>query len=192
MKINNTYYILRHGESVSNVKDVHSCWPEKFFSPLTQKGRKEAKKAVEKLKNKNINLIFSSDILRTKQTAEIIGKGVKIKPKYDKRLREVGIGIFNGKSLSEFRKLFPIKDITERFRKKPKGGETYSEVKKRMVGFLKDIDKKYKSKNILIISHQMSLTLLEAGAKGIKNSEVFKKFSKKKMINTGELRLLTK
>ena len=62
---------------MSNVKDVHSCWPEKFYSPLTDKGRKEAEAAAKRLKKKNIDLIFSSDILRTKQTAGIVAKEVK-------------------------------------------------------------------------------------------------------------------
>ena len=28
MKLNNKYYLLRHGEAKSNVKNVVSCWPE--------------------------------------------------------------------------------------------------------------------------------------------------------------------
>jgi len=59
-----------------------------------------------------------------------------------------------------------------------------------MYGFIKEIDKKYQGKNILIISHQRPLTLLE---KAIYNYD-FKKFVKviteKKEIKTGELRKL--
>ena len=58
MKLNNKYYILRHGEAVSNVKDVISCWPEKFYNPLTPKGVAKIKKVAKELKNKKIDLIF--------------------------------------------------------------------------------------------------------------------------------------
>lgn len=188
MKYNNSYYILRHGQSVSNVKNIHSCWPEKFYFPLTLKGRKEVKKAAQKLKSKKIDLIFSSDILRTKQTAGIISKELNLKIEYDKRLREVNVGIFNGKTVEEFRKYFPKKDINDRFDKKPKSGETYTDVRNRIDDFLKNTDKKYKGRNILIISHQLPLILIESIAKDISNSQVFKVFTETKRIKTGEFR----
>ena len=188
MKYNNNYYILRHGESVSNVKDVLSCWPEKFYSPLTDKGIKEAKEAAKRLKKKNIDLIFSSDILRTKQTAGIVAKELNLKIEYDKRLREVDIGVFNAKPMSEFRKFFPEEQVNKRFKEKPKGGETYTDIRNRMHDFLKDKDKKHKNKNILIISHQLPLVFIESIAKDIPNLQVFKIFTKEKRIKTGELR----
>ena len=188
MKYNNNYYILRHGESVSNVKDVLSCWPEKFYSPLTDKGIKEAKAAAKRLKKKNIDLIFSSDILRTKQTAAIVAKELNLKIEYDKRLREVDIGVFNAKPMSEFRKFFPKEQVNKRFKEKPKGGETYADIRNRMHDFLKDKDKKHKNKNILIISHQLPLVFIESIAKDIPNLQVFKIFTKEKRIKTGELR----
>jgi len=80
----NQYYLLRHGHSIRNLKDIADCWPEKIYSPLTAKGRGQAKRAAEKLSNKKIDLIFASDLLRTKQTAEIVGKRLKIKPRFDK------------------------------------------------------------------------------------------------------------
>ena len=52
MKLNNTYYILRHGEAVSNVKQVVSSWPEKFKNPLTQHGKEMVMAAAEMLKEK--------------------------------------------------------------------------------------------------------------------------------------------
>jgi len=188
MKYNNNYYILRHGESVSNVRDVHSCWPEKFYSPLTDKGRKETEAAAKKLKSKKIDLIFSSDILRTKQTAGIVSKELNLKIEYDRRLREVNIGVFNAKSMSEFRKSFPREQKNKRFKENPEGGENYNDVRNRMHDFLKDKDKNQKDKNILIISHQLPLILIESIVKDIPNSQVFKVFTRDKRIKTGELR----
>ena len=88
IKLKNKYYIMRHGQAISNVRDVCSCWPEKFYNPLTKLGIKMVKESAEKLKNKNINYIFCSPLLRTRNTAEIVGKSLKIKPKIDRRLRE--------------------------------------------------------------------------------------------------------
>src|SRR4030042_4160549 len=101
MKLRNTYYLLRHGESLKNIKGFESCWPEKTRGPLTKKGERDAKKVAEEAKRKKIDLIFSSDILRTKQTAGILGKTLDIKPKFDTRLREINIGIFKGQSIGD-------------------------------------------------------------------------------------------
>ena len=178
MKLNNKYYILRHAQAISNIKDIISCWPEKFDNPLSLKGQKEVKASAKKLKDKSIDLIFASDVLRTKQTAEIVEKEIKIKPKYDKRLREFNVGILNTMTIEEFRKYFPRET---RFKKKPKKGETYNGIDERMYSFLKEIDKKYKNKNILVVSHQLPLLFFEAKIKG---------FPKEKRLETGELRIL--
>lgn len=187
MKLNNKYYILRHGEALSNKKDIISCWPEKGRFPLTQKGREQIKTAAKKLKNKKINLIFSSDLLRTKQSAEIASKTLKIKIRFDRRLREYNLGIYNGKPIEEFRKKIPLK---KRFRNEPAEGETYTDIRKRIYNFLKEINKKYSHKNILIVSHEVPLTMLEAKIKGFSNQEILKKYPEVKRIKNGELRQL--
>jgi len=184
----NKYYILRHGESLANRKKIISCWPEIIPSPLTKKGKGQIKIAAKKLKNKKINLIFSSDLLRTRQTAGIVGKELKIKPRYDKRLREYNVGIFNGKAIEEFRKFLPIG--MKRFKIEPPKGETYFDIKERMCDFLKEIDERYSDKNILIISHQLPLSLLEGKIKGFSNQNIIGRYFKLKKIKTGELRKL--
>jgi len=191
----NQYYIIRHGHSLGNTKNIASCWPEKSRLPLTKKGRRETKEAAKKIKNKKIDLIFSSDLLRTKQTAEIIGKASGIKPKTDRRLREVNVGVFNGQPINEIGKfwdneLLPLEHFKKRFQIAPPRGETYQDIEKRLSDFIKETEKKYKGKNILIVGHQRPLTLLEK----VVYNHSFKKFVKiileKKEIKTGELRKL--
>lgn len=188
MKLNNKYYILRHGEALSNVREIASCWPEKFKNPLTESGREKIKESAEKLKDKNISLIFASPLWRTKQTAEIIGRELKIKPKFDKRLREVGFGIFNNSSSEKMWRSF--KGEEERIEKGPPRGESYTQILERVYGFLKDTDKKYKEKNILIVSHEGPLFLLEGKAKGFSLAETIEKFPLEERIHKGEIREL--
>ena len=123
MKLKNHYYIMRHGQAKSNVKSIVSSWPEKFNNPLTKKGVSEIKKAAGKLKGKNINFIFASPLLRTRETAEIVGKVIGVKPKIDKRLREIDFGTFNYKPVEEFGKYFKINNIKARIKEKTPGGE---------------------------------------------------------------------
>jgi len=182
---------------LKNVKNFESCWPEKIHCPLTEKGKKQIEATAKKITNKKIDFIFSSDLLRTKQTAEIFGKKLGLRPKFDKRLRESNIGIFNGKPVDEIgkfwdkeRKLSPLQYYRKRFKLTVPGGETYSEVEKRLSDFIKETNKKYKGKNILIVSHQRPLTLLQK----IVHKYDFKKFVKiimeEKEIKIGEMRKL--
>ncbi len=196
-KANNQYFILRHGESLKNIKDVASCWPEKFYSPLTKKGEKQIKEVVKRLKKKKISLIFSSDLLRTKQTALIVGKELELKPKFDKRLREVNYGIFNGKTIREVgkfwnkgKKLTPLEYYSKRFKISLPGGENYADVEKRMSEFIRETEKKYQGENILIISHERPLTLLEKVICGYSLEKFVKIIIEKKQIETGEVRKL--
>lgn len=195
--MNNQYFILRHGQSLRNIENIAVCWPEKIYSPLTERGKKQIKEVAKKIKKEKIDLIFSSDILRTRQTAEITGKELGLEPKLDKRLREVNIGILNGKPINEIGrfwdkegKLLPLEYYLRRFQVAPPEGENYTDAEKRIYGFIKEIDKKYQGKNILIVSHQRPLTLLE---KAIYNYD-FKKFVKiileKKEIKISEVRKL--
>ena len=183
---NNNYYILRHGDSLKNKKGIASCWPEKFHCPLTGKGKNQIRKLAKEFKNKKIDIIFSSDLLRTKQTAEIVDKELDIRPKFDKRLREFNVGIFNGKSVDLFHRYLK-KDLMARFKKKVPKGENYTMVKKRMYGFLRDINKRYQNKNILIIGHESPFSLLEATIKGIPNEKFFE-FRRKLQLGVGEFK----
>ena len=212
MKLRNKYYILRHGEAISNVKQIVSSWPEKFKNPLTDNGKKQIKEAANKLQSKRIDLIFASDLLRTKQTANIVAKTLnlglkfdkssttfkKIKVVLDKRLREVGFGAINGRPAEELLYLSFEKD---RLKKSFKRSETYEGVLKRVFGFFKEIDKKYssphqkfgsggKGKNILLVSHQCPLWILENHVKGFSLAEGLKRNPLEKRIGRGEIREL--
>lgn len=194
---NNNYFILRHGESLRNIEKIAACWPEKIHCPLTPIGKKQIKNIAQKLKKEKVGFIFSSDLLRTRQTAEIIGKELGLKPKLNKRLREVNVGILNGKPIKEIgrfwdpeKKLNPVDYYRKRFEIKPPGGETYLDIKKRLYAFIKEIDKRYQGKNILIVSHQRPLTLLEKITSGYDLKKFVKIITEKKEIKTGELRKL--
>jgi len=194
--MNNRYFILRHGQAVSNVENVVSCWPEKFYNPLTKEGRKQVEKSIKNLlknlKGEKMNLIFSSDILRAKETAEIVGKELGLKPKYDKRLREYDVGTFNGRKIKDLKEFLPRGLV--RLANKPPKGESYEEIRERVLNFLDEISRKYSGKNILIVSHQLPLIFLEGGKKGLSAKEIIKEYLSegKKRIKNGEWRELAR
>jgi len=182
----NKYILLRHGHSLIDKREILiSTLPEKIKSPLTTKGEKQIKNIIRKLKKLKIDYVFSSDLLRARQTAEIIAEALKIKPIFDKRLRDVKAGIFEGESVKKYEKFWD--SYQERFFKRPKMGENYNEVKIRVYKFLKEIDKKYHKKTILIISHQIPLDMLRGAVKGFEVEEFLKNI-KPNAIKPGEVK----
>jgi len=185
----NRYFILRHGYSEMNKKDIIiSTLPEKEECFLTSEGEEEIKTIAEFLKNEKIkiDLMFSSDLLRTTQTAGIISKELGIDTIYfDERLRDIQAGIFEGKTTKEYHSFW--KTPKERFIKSPPEGESYNQVKMRIYQFLKEINKKYEGKTILIVSHQRTLDMLRGAVEGLTPDEFLEKIEPNKT-KTGELR----
>lgn len=166
----NTYILCRHGEAESNVKGYLSSYPEKRPANLTEKGRERAGKAGESLKKAKIDMIFASDVLRTKQTAEIISAAVGVPISFDARLRELDVGELNGGDYAEYLKRFPggIKDLQTNF----PGGESRHDARMRMAEFIAETEEKYKNKKILVVSHEYPLWTLKSVLRGNAEDEM--------------------
>jgi broad specificity phosphatase PhoE len=192
MKLRNHYFILRHGQTIYQAKKERFTYPplsENIAVKLTNKGEKQIKIAAKSLKKTGIDLIFSSDFFRTRQTSKIVAKKLGIKKiTLDKRLRDINLGIYHGGLEKDFYRDFPS-EAKDRFNKKPKKGESWNEVIKRMLGVLREIERKYKEKKILIVSHGDPLWLLEGTVKNWSETKLLK-HRKIDYIKVGELRQL--
>lgn len=167
----NTYYGMRHGEADNNVLRVLSSLAHTPHH-LTEKGKDQVRKAAASLKEKNIDMIFVSPLVRTQETAEIVRDFLGLSKKQivvDDRLREVQVGDFEGEKHSIIQSYYSHTD--DRFTKRFPQGENYSDIEKRMGVCLSDIDKKYEGKNILIITHDSPLWLLIAQAQGLSRKQ---------------------
>jgi isoleucyl-tRNA synthetase len=200
-KSNNKYFVMRHGESESNVLNINSAKFENNHHNVTDKGKEEIKKSAKKLKNLSasggIDTIFASDLLRTKESAEMVAEIIGIDKKeiiFDERLREVNVGVFDGKTSEEYHSHFS--GLEEKFTKTPPKGENLTELKTRITDFLYEIDEKYSGKNILIISHEYPIWCLFAGAEGadtkraVEMKEAYGEDHGWDFIKTGEIREL--
>ncbi len=189
-KSGNKYFIMRHGEAESNLFNIVSS-SYKNQHHLTEKGKKQTIDALKNFKKaEKIDLIFSSDLVRAKETAQIAAKHFKVKKvAYDKRLREINFGIFDNKNIEEYRSYFS--SLEERFYKRPPKGESFMDEKRRVSEFLYETDKKYSNKNILIIGHEGPFWMLIAGARGDDVKKAIKfKMGKPDVIKTGEMKTL--
>ncbi|MDD3032713.1 MAG: histidine phosphatase family protein [Candidatus Pacebacteria bacterium] len=187
--LNNTYYLLRHGRNIhqTELKEICYGWPDdKKPCELDEVGIKEVTASGIKLKDKNIDLIYSSDILRTKQTAEIVASIIGIeKIIYNVKLRDLNWGVFAG---GPKKTALDFYQNRSRMEDRPENGESWGDLQKRVSEFLKEVDGKNKNKNILLISHGDAILLLEAWLHDWSLEEILEK--RKEMIKTGELRKL--
>jgi broad specificity phosphatase PhoE len=155
-----TIYVVRHGESESNVfahenPDKPASQFGEYGSSLTQKGRNQAQKVAHQLRTTVFADIFSSDLARAKETAEIIARERDLEVITDKTIRERFFGEHMSKTQKqEIEKALDTLNEQEKFAFKyfPNGESGY-DVVKRFKKFLESIIPVYSNKNILIVSH---------------------------------------
>ena len=77
-------YLVRHGESEGNKQEIYQTQEV----PLSSRGKRQAELIAKRLKDKNIDIIYTSPYLRARQTAEIIAQRLNLKVKCWDSLRE--------------------------------------------------------------------------------------------------------
>ncbi|MFH0792127.1 MAG: histidine phosphatase family protein [bacterium] len=193
MILRNHYYILRHGEPVTswhkNPKAKYSYpWPDSPAVHLSRKGISDIKKVAESLKGKSIDIVYSSDLYRVMQTAKIVAKAINKPIIFDKRLRDTYLAKYHGHPVTDFYRDFP--DPAKRFKLGPKGGESWDIVRNRVKSFIKEVDRQYKDKVILIVSHGDPLMFLIGIIGNLNNRNMLTILSENNHIKKGELRKL--
>lgn len=96
-------YLLRHGETIWNKRKIYQGTLD---SKLTKKGLITTEKIAKLLKNKGLQILFSSPQKRAITTAQLISKQVKKEIKIIDQFSEMNLGIFEGKEIGMIKKLF--------------------------------------------------------------------------------------
>lgn len=99
-----TIILVRHGETEWNLERKQQGHLD---SPLTENGVKQAQLAAKSLAGRHVDIMYSSDLGRAVQTAEIIGTGLDMKVNLDSRLRERNFGVMQGMTVEEFQTQWP-------------------------------------------------------------------------------------
>ena len=147
-------FFVRHGQSEANVVRVFSNRGIKHG--LTEKGRQQAVEVANSLSEYPIDTIYSSTLLRAKQTASAISEKLSIPYTATPSLLEIDFGILEGKYYYEkephFSNLMLSWFIHKDYDYKIEKSESYTDVKNRFVPFIEDL-KKSDKKNIVIVGH---------------------------------------
>src|SRR5262245_46711037 len=142
-----TFLIARHGETDWNRE---RRWQGHADPPLNDLGREQACALAERLRADPLDAIYSSDLARARETAEIVGRRLGI----DARLREVDVGEWSGLTTPELERLHP--DGLRRRRFGGTGwerGESYAAMGARVVEALRDIAATNAGRRVLVVTH---------------------------------------
>ena len=156
-------YLVRHGQSEWNYQRKIQGQQDIL---LTEEGKLQAKKLSHRLKSENIDVIYSSDLKRAYETANIIGKELNIDVTPMKSFREIAFGHWEGK---EIEKLNVINEkehliwLKEPHKFKMEGAETLYEIQKRAMDGVNLVLDENPGKNILIVSHGTTLKTIILG-----------------------------
>lgn len=101
----NELVVVTHPEATHHVEDRVGGW---FDSELTDRGRDQAQRIAEVLRDevRAGAQLYSSDLRRTVQTAEIIAEAVRLEPRLLRELREKSYGEGEGMPDAQFRRRF--------------------------------------------------------------------------------------
>jgi len=147
-----TIYLLRHGALTD---DNHARFIGQIDMPLAAEGIRQAQALAHALSHKEIGTIFCSDLLRTRQTAEIIANKAGIPIKATRDLREISLGHWEGMKRSEVRSTFPDQ-YAARGRDmacyQVPGGESYAECHLRLLVAWEQI-LNCGSEQVVVVSH---------------------------------------
>src|SRR6266404_3116977 len=122
-----TIYVVRHGESESNVEKVVAGNTDK---QLTKAGERQARERGEHLAKIKFDAVFSSDLMRAKRTAELIAMERELAVMTTELLRERNFGEWENRPEEEYLKtnkhlLEKLKILSEKEKRDLKFGQGY-------------------------------------------------------------------
>ncbi len=161
-------YLVRHGETEWNATDRMQGRSD---VPLSPRGVLQSKAVARRLRDRRIDAVYSSDLVRARDTARIIAEPHGLNVFEEPLLAETSLGEWEGlteadiiaagkgEALRQYR--------ADGVRYRPPGSEPLETVAERMLQALARIAERHTSGTILIVGHGGSLRVLFCHAIGV-------------------------
>lgn len=139
-------------------------------------GCAQALAARDQLMDVILSAIYSSDLLRARQTAELIAESLGLTVTLEPRLREMNLGAWEGMFSDEIEAQYP-QELAERarnpFQARAPQGESPFEVAERVIAAVEDIVQKHDGESVLIVAHGIPLAAIICRTQGFPVDEVY-------------------
>jgi broad specificity phosphatase PhoE len=97
-------YLARHGETQANAEGRVQGWLD---PPLNERGRDQARRLAHEVRPLGLRAIYTSQLQRAIETAQIVGEALGLEPHVDERFAESRRGDWEGKLLREIERDYP-------------------------------------------------------------------------------------
>jgi broad specificity phosphatase PhoE len=151
-------FLVRHGSTAANEQLPFVLQGCEIDGPLTETGLRQAAALARGLQDFEIHAIYSSPLLRARQTAGAIAEGRSLDVIPVHELRECSVGQWEGmaweviksRQAAEYERFFADPVSTPH-----PGGESYGDVYRRAVPAIESILDRHRGQNVVIVAHNM-------------------------------------
>jgi probable phosphoglycerate mutase len=159
-------HLIRHGETEWN-RELR--WQGHSDPPLNERGRDQARGLAVALAHTPFTAVYSSDLRRASETAEIVAASHGLPVRLDSRLREIDVGSWEGFTLAELEARFP--EAVARWQQTGEHGWEHGESHDNMFTRAREavaaIAARHEDEEIIVVSHGGPIRALKALAAGI-------------------------
>lgn len=144
---------IRHGETAWNVA---SRLQGQLDVPLNERGQMQARLTAQSLLDDRPDVLYSSDLSRTRETARPISAALGLPVAEHPGLRERHFGHWQGQTYTEIEQQWP--QLSELWRRRlpefgPEGGETLQAFSDRCVATFAALAEPHEGQTVLIVTH---------------------------------------
>jgi alpha-ribazole phosphatase len=165
-------FLLRHGALAG---DSRECFIGQIDLPLAPEGIRQAEAQAEALRGRDIEAVHSSDLLRCRQTAEIVAERLGVAHRLAPGLREISLGAWEGLPRREVAARWP-REYEARGRDiagfRVPGGESFVDCRRRVLAAWKRLLAEA-SGNIAVVGHAGVNRLLICHVLGLPTARLF-------------------
>lgn len=162
-------YVARHAQAEHNLIDIFHDATVPADVPLTNLGIEQAEGLARKLADRQIDVMYVSELRRTLQTAQIVNRLHDAPIIQNPLLNDIVSGIA-GRPVIEFRQM--IYASPDPWNAKFEGGESFEDEKKRMIKFL-DFLRTQENENVFIVTSGGLANIIYGIVHGLSNDDTF-------------------
>ncbi|MFT3875363.1 MAG: histidine phosphatase family protein [Propioniciclava sp.] len=149
--------LVRHGQTEANLEGRFQGQQD---VPLNKTGRRQAHVVAERLARMGPARVVSSDLDRAMTTAEAIAKACGVGVACDRRLREIDVGTWQGRTSAEVAAAHPWFEEALRLGRdfrRSETGETAEEAGTRVAGVLEELARVHPLETTVVVGHGLAL-----------------------------------
>lgn len=166
-------WLIRHGQTDWNLQGRYQGQAD---PPLNETGWRQAREVPAALGGTQFAALYSSDLRRARDTADVLAQALSLPVQVDARLREVRLGVWEGMLFTDIQARYPDAwqaRETDALHARPPGGENLLEVAERTWAAADDMARAHPGGEVLVVAHGLVLATLRVRAHSLPLAEAY-------------------